>query len=1152
MIIQKVTILLFALIISFLKPEESGSEIVSDLVAKSIHAPDSLRTEIVKNGWNSRLLSSFHYYLVNSNLPAEKDLNNLTDLPDGYRKAFLKSILLKKENKFIQMYDTLNSYLNDIPHYLPFYDELVYAANATNRLSVLNAKIEAMEKFPEREKNYLLGLIKYNIADYRTSKEFFKKCLKTDPTSKYILYRLSFSYRSLGDYNTALSLIKKAEDNAEGELSFRINSFLAEGALYFLSGEYDLADKIYKESFKLSTENKIREGESLSYVALGIMDDIQGFIKEAREKYSRAFDIAGTIQNIDLKAYALSELGVSYSYTNELIEAKDNYLNSYRLYKLMGNKQRLSLLSDNIGKIYMSIFNYGYAIKYYREGIEFAGDYKRALILNLTGLADVYSNLANYSEALKYYDRARKLSAEINEIELSININRGLGALSFNLNRLNNALLYYLKAESECMKINNTYLTADIYNKLGNVYLSLDSLHISNDYFRKAIDIAKKNNDTYTRILSEINLAEVLVEEKNYIKAIVILNQSSKAAGSGGFQYLQAKAENLKGDIFKDKGDFKEARASYINALNIVKSLNERNLEIESYYDLAKLFDSENLNEAAESYYTSAVKIIEDVSRPLFSSEDVQISYFSGNRDVYDSFAEHYLNRRNFRKAFEIINKSHSRNMIQNLNNLKIQSIIKDSTLISKLYDYDWIIHSGIYDEQETQAIKNKMIELKLSLIKKNPGLAPYLNMAKWQTLDEIQNSLKDDENLISYYSAKQKTYAFLINRNKFKPFEFDVSNHQLGDLISEISPYYDKNISKSDAFYNQDLFSFNARAANVLYKKIVAPILQNIPDGQKIIISPSTELLSLPFEFLVTDYNDSESPYNYKNKKFLVTDYEISYSPSVTTFIKQQKNDLKNESKVLLVGSPAIDTKTEEFAERRGLLDESPGVQRNLSFLPLKYSGEEINSIGEIINANTILLNKNATETNFKHNAELSRIIHLSTHSFLYKKQPLIFFSNVYDSENDGFLEAGEIVQLKLNSDLVVLSSCNSGLGSIDESEGILGLTKAFFEAGTKSIVVSLWDVNDKFTSKLMTLFYENLSMGYDKSKALQLAKIKFIKDYSPNPYYWSSFVLSGNISPVQLQPNKNISLSLIILLTIIAAAVIAVVIINRKKLIV
>ena len=100
--------------------------------------------------------------------------------------------------------------------------------------------------------------------------------------------------------------------------------------------------------------------------------------------------------------------------------------------------------------------------------------------------------------------------------------------------------------------------------------------------------------------------------------------------------------------------------------------------------------------------------------------------------------------------------------------------------------------------------------------------------------------------------------------------------------------------------------------------------------------------------------------------------------------------------------------------------------------------------------------------------------------------------------------------------------------------------MTKAFFEAGSKSVVVSLWEVNDKYTSKLMTLLYKKLSDGYDKDEAMRLAKIDFIKNFSPNPYFWSAFILSGNTEKIELPSGFNIypyiaGLSFIIIVALI-----------------
>jgi len=130
---------------------------------------------------------------------------------------------------------------------------------------------------------------------------------------------------------------------------------------------------------------------------------------------------------------------------------------------------------------------------------------------------------------------------------------------------------------------------------------------------------------------------------------------------------------------------------------------------------------------------------------------------------------------------------------------------------------------------------------------------------------------------------------------------------------------------------------------------------------------------------------------------------------------------------------------------------------------------------------------------------------------------------SQTEDSVSDGFIEAGEIVEMDLNAELVVLSSCRSGLGEIDESEGILGMQKAFFEAGTSSIVVSLWDVNDKYTAFFMQDLYKQFKTGLNKSEALRQAKLNFIKNHSANPYYWSGFILSGNLSEITFEDHGS-----------------------------
>ena len=109
--------------------------------------------------------------------------------------------------------------------------------------------------------------------------------------------------------------------------------------------------------------------------------------------------------------------------------------------------------------------------------------------------------------------------------------------------------------------------------------------------------------------------------------------------------------------------------------------------------------------------------------------------------------------------------------------------------------------------------------------------------------------------------------------------------------------------------------------------------------------------------------------------------------------------------------------------------------------------------------------------------------------------------------------------------------------------------MTKAFFYAGSKSTVVSLWEVNDKYTSKLMSMFYQKLSEGYDKSEALRQAKLEFIKDQSSNPYFWAAFVLSGNTSRVEFETPSIFKSYFTITLFVIFVAILIYILIRRRR---
>jgi CHAT domain-containing protein len=173
--------------------------------------------------------------------------------------------------------------------------------------------------------------------------------------------------------------------------------------------------------------------------------------------------------------------------------------------------------------------------------------------------------------------------------------------------------------------------------------------------------------------------------------------------------------------------------------------------------------------------------------------------------------------------------------------------------------------------------------------------------------------------------------------------------------------------------------------------------------------------------------------------------------------------------------------------------------------------------------------LGADATESAFKR-ADLAhyRYIHLAVHGFASNVDPdhsaLLLRSDAAHGE-DGFLQASEIVRMRLNADMVVLSACNSALGPIEGEEGIAALSRAFLLAGARSVVSTLWSIDDTFSSFLMKQFYEHLAAGVSPALSLAEAKRDTVSKYgrSAPPYYWAAFIIKGAASrPTQPQAQK------------------------------
>ncbi len=382
-------------------------------------------------------------------------------------------------------------------------------------------------------------------------------------------------------------------------------------------------------------------------------------------------------------------------------------------------------------------------------------------------------------------------------------------------------------------------------------------------------------------------------------------------------------------------------------------------------------------------------------------------------------------------------------------------------------------------------------------------------------TLKEVQQSLPDKKSaLVEYVVGDSTVTIFAITKT-----QWIVKSRTIPSLNEQVKQF-------RLSVYNVESEGY-ASLAHSLYTQLIAPVQSGLKGISKIHIVPDGILNYLPFEALLMKNPGKEI--NFSTTPYLLKQYEIHYqvsarflaeSQSITHLYPPSRGAASGFVGFAPVFSDPPDHSKAIYAAASDRVTRSRTVDGK-EFAELKESENEVKGIYDLFNAKknpaTIFLHTNASESNLKsENISRSRFIHIATHGLINEAKPklsgIIFAAPEKGSSDDGILYSGEVYNLKLNADLVVLSACETGLGIIVKGEGMLGLTRGFMYAGAKNILVSLWQVADKSTAELMVEFYRNILNNQSYSTALRNAKLAMIKKGKyAHPVEWSPFVLTG-----------------------------------------
>jgi len=356
--------------------------------------------------------------------------------------------------------------------------------------------------------------------------------------------------------------------------------------------------------------------------------------------------------------------------------------------------------------------------------------------------------------------------------------------------------------------------------------------------------------------------------------------------------------------------------------------------------------------------------------------------------------------------------------------------------------------------------------------------------------LERIQSVLDSSTALLQYALGEEDSYLLVVTGEDVKLFVLDGKTRgSIQRLSARLRRDTVEKIGNPTAV---------KRAARSLYNAVLTPAEKFLEPYDRWVVVPDGPLYSAPFEALIRDTDDGA--------EYLVERTSIHYAPSAATLVTLHEPSTSAVNVGHLVA----------FA------DSIPETR------PLRGALEEVAEIKRILEAEGVFVDvrtgPEASKSFLKQSKEVrsARWIHLATHGDFdaTDSESSGLFLAPTKGVDDGLLTSGEVLELDLTADLVVLSGCETGLGKELRGEGIIGLTRAFMHAGAQSVVMSLWKVEDRSTSRLMVSFYDALRRGHTKADALREAKIELLQTTEwSHPYFWAPFVLVGPSDSPALQ---------------------------------
>jgi len=867
------------------------------------------------------------------------------------------------------------------------------------------------------------------------------------------------------------------------------------------NGRYAEADHLYERAIQATRRAKltletavIQMHRVFALTQMGRYDEALRTARLSRKVLSRQSPIH--------LAQLETNIGILYYRQDRYSKAIEHYERARKLLGSSGSDTIRAVVNTNLAHALMETDQHGDALKLLEDA---TGEMERSgqkLWAAQTQFHIGYLQFlrGNYNTALTTHYQAREELTRLGSIELVAWCNHEIAEIFLMLNAFDDAAESAQLARTSFTELNLPYESAQ-----STVIHALAAMgqheyaQARNDLMSARKVFARNNNSTLAALIDSY-LAELALRCDNPLEASQHAAISLRVFARRRLSTRAAYARLLSARAAYAEGNLTRAARMAKTAFDSIQGLFAPAVEYQSQHLLGRIERDRNRNDRALERFRGAVKSIERL-RGGIAADEFKATFLQDKGAAYEDAIAACLDQESeelLEEAFSLVESSKSRALadlmaryLRGTAETRAESAFISEIrqrLANLIEDLNWYgSQAGLAEDKGDQRsaetadryrsavarCERQIAQLFRQLESEVPAYAAIQRMDS-ASVSDLRESLTSDETLIEYFSTGEYFSAFIATADEIQVARKIARRSEVDGLLDALRFQIEK--FNYGAEYVDAHFGQLRRATNeilsALYKAVYLPIEGELND-RRVIVVPHGSLHYLPFHALYNGYSH------------LVEQCEISYAPSVS-----------------VLKLCRLLRKDRECSADSGTL-----VALGLSEAATPNIDDEIRVLSSLFPTALTLSGVNATRENLFRAAPAARFLHLASHGYFRRDNPMFSFLKLTDSN----LHFYNLLDLKLNAELVTLSACHTGVNKVFPGDELHGLMRGFLYAGAPSVVASLWAVNDESTAEFMRVMYSELRAGESKRVALRNAQLA-IKEAYGHPYYWAPFVLMGN----------------------------------------